>query len=185
MPARLDRLDRDHVQLLVVDIQEKLLPHIHEHAQMLAQAERMIRAAVVLDVPITVSEQYPKGLGSTNPAIVDAAAGATRLAKMSFSFCGEAACRSRLASVLRPQVLLVGIETHVCVQQTALDLLGMQMQPVVLADAVGSRRPLDCQIALDYLRAAGAIVTTVEAVIFQLVRESSGELFRRILPIVR
>ena len=104
---------------------------------------------------------------------------------MTFSFCADAACRQRVSGVLRPQVLIVGIETHVCVYQTALDLLAMQMRPVVLADAVGSRRPFDSAIALDGLRAAGVRVTTVESAIFQLVHEAGTDRFKRILPIVR
>lgn len=186
MPGtRIDRLDREHVQLVVVDMQERLIPHIHEHADVLAHAERMIRAAAVLDIPITVSEQYPRGLGPTAPAIRAAAGSAPLLAKTTFSLCGDEACRSRITAVLRPQVLLVGIETHVCVQQTALDLLEMQMRPFVLVDAVGSRRPLDAQVAIERMRGAGVVVTTVEAAIFQLVRESGTELFKRILPLVR
>jgi nicotinamidase-related amidase len=179
------RLDREHAQLLVVDIQEKLLPHIHEHEHMVAQAERMIRAASVLDIPITISEQYPEGLGGTVDSIRAAGEGAVQAEKMTFSFCADAACRQRIGEVLRPQVLLVGMETHVCVYQTALDLLDLQMTPVVLADAVGSRRPRDHDVALDGLRAAGVVVTTVESAIFQLVHDSGSELFKRILPIVK
>jgi nicotinamidase-related amidase len=79
----------------------------------------------------------------------------------------------------------VGIETHICVQQTALDLLRMKMQPVVLADAAGSRRPQDREIALHRMRAAGAVVTTVESALFELVHESGTDLFKKILPLVR
>jgi isochorismate hydrolase len=179
------RLARRHAQLLIVDIQERLLPQIADHARVVAAAEQMIRAAAVLDLPVTLSEQYPRGLGPTTPAIAAAAAGAPRLEKLTFSFCADKKCRERIAAVLRPQVLLVGIEAHVCVYQTALDLLEMQMQPVVLADAVGSRRVLDYQVALDGLRAAGAVVTTVESAIFQLLHESGTELFKRMLPLVK
>jgi isochorismate hydrolase len=183
--AHIERLECEHAQLLVVDFQEKLLPSIADHAVVVAQAERMIRAAAVLELPITISEQYPRGLGPTVPAILAAANGAVRLQKMTFSFCGDAACRKRLAAVLRPQVLIVGIEAHVCVFQTALDLLAMQMRPVVLADAVGSRRATDYGVALDALRASGVTVVTVESAIFQLLREAGTDLFKRMLPIVR
>ncbi len=184
MNSNVPRIDVEHAQLLVVDLQEKLLPFIAGHEQVLAAAEKMIRAAVVLELPVTVSQQYSKGLGPTNPAILAAATGAARAEKMTFSFCADPDCRRKLPST-RPQVLLVGIEAHVCVQQTALDLLGLQMRPVVLADAVGSRRPFDCQIALDRMRAAGVVVTTVESAIFELVHESGTDRFKRILPIVR
>jgi len=179
------RLTRDHAQLLIIDIQERLLPYITDHEDVLAHAERMIRAAAALEIPITLSEQYPRGLGPTTPSINAAAEGVVRFEKTTFSFCADPACRERVLSVGRPQVLLIGIETHVCVQQTSLDLLDMQMQPMVLADAVGSRRPTDYQVALDGMRAAGVVVTTVESAIFQIMHESGTELFKRILPLVR
>lgn len=179
------RLDCDHAQLLIVDIQERLLPFIHEHENVVARAEQMTRAAIALDLPVTVSEQYKKGLGDTIGAVSEAAGDSTRLEKMTFSFCADDACRTRITETMRPQVLIVGIEAHVCVMQTALDLLEMQMRPVILADAVGSRRPFDCQVALDGLRAAGAVVTTVESAIFQLVHESGTPLFKKILPLVK
>lgn len=178
-------VERERAQLLVVDIQEKLLPHIAEHERVVAQAARITRAAAALAVPVTVSEQYPQGLGPTTPALNAAAEGAARATKMTFSFCADEACRRRLVEVGRPQVLLVGIETHVCVLQTALELLEMQMEPIVLADAVGSRRVLDWQIALERMRAAGVIVTTVESAIFEMVHASGTELFKRVLPLVK
>lgn len=180
------RLDLPRAQLLVVDIQQKLLPLIHNHESVLAQSERMVKAAAALGLPVTISEQYVRGLGPTLPSITAAAADAPHTEKMTFSYCQDPACRERLLSLdRRRHVLLIGIETHVCVLQTALDLLDMQHTPYILADAVGSRRELDYRMALDRLRHAGAIVTTVESVIFELVRESGTDLFKRILPIVK
>lgn len=179
------RLDCEHAQLLIIDIQEKLLPRIADHARLVDQAELMIRAAVALEVPITLSEQYPKGLGPTVPRIAQAATGAHRMEKTTFSFVAHEPGRKHLAAALRPQVLLLGIEAHVCVFQTALDLLGLQMRPVVLADAVGSRCPTDYQVALEGLRATGAVVTTVESAIFQLLYESGTEAFKKVLPLVK
>lgn len=184
-PRHAARLNLEHAQLLVVDIQERLLPQIHEHESVVARAEQMIRAALALELPVTVSEQYPRGLGPTTPAISAAAQAAPRLEKTTFSFCADTSCREHITALLRPQVLLIGIETHVCVQQTALDLLELQMQPFVLADAVSSRRVFDRDVALERMRAAGAIVTTVESAIFQLVHEAGTERFKRILPLVR
>jgi len=175
----------EHAQLLVIDIQERLLPFIENREMVVTQAERMIRAARALEIPVTLSEQYVKGLGATVPPIAQAAQEVPRFEKLTFSFVAHEPGRKHLSAVLRPQVLLVGIETHVCVQQTALDLLEMQMQPVVLADAVGSRRTLDYQVALDGMRTAGVLVTTVESAIFQLVRAAGTEQFKRILPLVK
>ncbi|MBK9128604.1 MAG: hydrolase [Phycisphaerales bacterium] len=184
-PPHPHRLDRDRAQLLVVDIQEKLLPRIDGHEAMLARAEQVIRAALVIGVPVTVSEQYVKGLGPTVARIRDAAGEAPRFEKLAFSFCDEPACRERIESLGRPQVILAGIETHVCVLQTALDLLAAGSTPFVVADAVGSRAARDYDVALAGLRSAGAAVTTAESAIFQLLRASGTALFKRVLPLVK
>ena len=129
-----------------------------------------------------------RGLGPTRQEVLDAAAAAPncrRIEKMTFSVFRHAPLRERIVSLDRPQVLLAGVESHVCVQQTALDLLVHGLEPYVLADAVGSRRPGDYSVALDRLRAAGAVVTTVEAAIFELLERAGTELFKRMLPVVR
>lgn len=179
------RLDREQAQLLIVDIQEKLLPFITDYEIVVQQAVRITRAAGVLGLPVTVSEQYPQGLGSTTPPVRDAAGAAPLTTKMTFSYCRDEACRNHISANGRQQVLLVGIETHVCVQQTALDLLTLGMQPFVLADAVGSRRRMDYEIALERMSRAGVIITTVESAIFQMVEESGTQRFKDILPIVK
>jgi nicotinamidase-related amidase len=183
--AGFPRLEAPKAQLVVVDLQEKLLPHIAEHENVVSQVVRMVRAARELELPITVSEQYPEGLGRTPPAVLVAAEGASRLEKTTFSLWQDEPIRERMLSLTRSHVLLAGIEAHVCVQQTAFDLLETQMVPFVLADAVGSRRPLDRDIALDRMRSAGMSVTTVESAIFEMLEEAGTELFKRILPIVR
>ncbi|MFH1746987.1 MAG: isochorismatase family protein [Planctomycetota bacterium] len=182
------RLTRDQTQLVVVDMQEKMLPHITQQADVRRECVRMIRAAVEMDLPITISEQYVRGLGPTNPDVLEAASQATNvetIEKMTFSLCRHDALRDRIQSLGRPQVLLVGVETHVCVAQTALDLLDMSLQPIILADAVGSRRPTDRDTALARLRSASAIITTVEAAIFELLEIAGTDVFKRILPLVR
>ncbi len=185
LDPRTQRLVLGRTQLLVIDIQEKLFPLIHENARVAARSALMIKAARAMDVPVTVSEQYVKGLGPTIPALAEAIAGLPRFEKLAFSFCGEAPCRKQIESAGRPQVLLIGIETHVCVQQTALDLLRDGMVPIVLADAVGSRTALDYQTALERMRSAGVIVTSVESPIFELLGASGTELFKKVLPLVK
>lgn len=179
------RSQRDRAQLLVVDVQPRLLPSIHDRQSVAAQVVRMCRAARELELPVTITEQYPEGLGHTAPDVAAAAEGAVKLEKSTFSVWADDACRERLGSLGRPQVLIVGIETHVCVQQTALDLLDAQMSPIVLADAVGSRRRLDYTIALRGMRRAGVTITTVESAIFEMLERSGTELFKRLLPIVK
>ncbi len=179
------RLTSDRAQLLVVDIQERLIPHISGHAELIQQSVRMLRAAALLSVAVTISEQYPQGLGPTHGEIRAAAGEAALLQKMSFSVCGEEHCLSRVRELDRPQVLLLGIETHVCVLQTALDLLAAGLSPVLLCDAVGSRRVQDREVALGRMRDAGVLLTTVESVIYELMGRAGTDVFRRMLPIVR
>lgn len=179
------RLHAAHAQLLVVDMQQRMLARIAGQEAVVGQALRMIRAASQLELPITICQQEPQALGGTEPRLVQAAGEAPRLDKQSFSVWGAPGCKERIGGLMRPQVLLVGVETHICIRQSALDLLGAQMQPFVLADASGARRPADHELALAGLRAAGAVVTTVEAAIFDLLGRAGTECFRRILPIVR
>ncbi|MBI5863979.1 MAG: hydrolase [Planctomycetes bacterium] len=179
------RLSRSECQLVVVDIQERLLPHINQHECVVEQSVKMLQAAAVLDVPVLLSEQYRAKLGPTAKPIRDAISAATEIEKMAFSVCRDATAGEAILKRGRSQVLLLGIETHVCVQQTALDLLARGMTPVVLADAVSSRRRLDREIAIERMRSAGAVITTVESAIFELLELSGTDLFRRILPIVR
>lgn len=182
-PARQPRLD--NAQLLVVDLQQKLLPHISGGDTVVARTVVMCRAARELGLPVTVTEQYPEGLGYTSPIVTDVTGDAAKLEKTAFSAWSDPACREHISALDRPHVLIVGIETHVCVQQTAYDLLEAQMSPFVLADAVGSRRPLDYQVALRGMRQAGVNITTVESAIFELLDEAGTDLFKRILPIVK
>jgi isochorismate hydrolase len=183
-PAGL-RLSAERAQLLVVDIQERLLPRIDGHESMTAQTVRMLRIAREMGLPITVSEQNPQGLGPTVAPIRDAAGDVRVLRKKAFSVCGEAECLEALRHFGRAQVLLVGIETHVCVQQTALDLLCSGFEPFVLADAVGSRTALDREVALERMARAGVVVTTVESAAFDMLRTYDSELFKRVLPHLR
>jgi nicotinamidase-related amidase len=172
-------------QLLVIDLQERLMPHIDGAGAVIEQTVRMIRAARELRLPISLSEQNAKALGATVSPVFEAVGDAPRIAKVHFSLCGCKEAQARITSLMRPQVLLCGVEAHVCVQQTALDLLGDQMQPIVLADAVSSRRPLDREVALERMRSAGVVVTTVESVVFELLERCDTELFRRVLPLVK
>lgn len=182
---RVDRLDTTHAQVLLVDMQARMMPAIDQAAEITTAAVRMLRAARALKVPITISEHYPSGLGATVPEVLKAAETEPQVEKMTFSVCGDDAARELLKRALRPAVLLMGVETHVCVQQTALDLLEMQMMPFVLADAVSSRRAFDRQVALDRLRAAGAVVTTTESAIFDLLRVAGTPQFKEVLALVK
>jgi len=184
MSDLLTKLEPGGAVLLVVDIQEKLLPAIDHAEACVAAAKRMIEAARVLVVPTVVTEQYPAGLGPTCAAIKEALGDAPVAEKVRFSACVDSVMRA-LAQLSRRQVIVVGIEAHVCVQQTVLDLLRAGYLPYVCADAVSSRQPLDRQTAMARMRQAGAIITTTESVIFELLGQAGTQQFKQILRIVK
>lgn len=174
----------DQAVLLVVDLQEKLLPAMDGGEGCLAAGIKMIRAARVLEVPVLLTEQYPAGLGPTCAAVREAVGETPAIEKLRFSACVEPVME-QLTTLGRRQVLVVGIEAHVCVQQTVLDLLRARYSVWACADAVSSRRPFDRDIALERLRQAGAIVTTTESAIFELLHEAGTPQFKQMLRIVK
>lgn len=180
-----DRLDRSLGQLLVVDVQAKLLPHIEDSARLLDRCALMLRAAQALGLPITVTEQNRARIGATDPKLMELAPSSHVYEKMTFSALASLAIRERVLGLLRPQVLLVGVETHVCVQQTALDLLRIGQRPWLLADAAGSRKAVDREIAIQRMQQAGVVVTTVEAAVFELLGAAGTAEFRAMLPHIK
>lgn len=184
MNRHLAVLRADTTVLLVVDVQERLLPAIQDGERVIEASRRMAAAAGVLGVPILVTEQYPTGLGPTCAGLKECLADAAVVEKTRFSACVPAIL-DQLADLGRPHVVVVGVETHVCVQQTVLDLLRLGYLPYLCVDAVGSRRALDRETAIERMRRAGAIVTTTESVIFEIVGEAATDQFKQILKIVK
>lgn len=172
--------------LLIVDVQQKLAPHICDSAGNITQIARLVRAAATLALPVVVTEQNSAGLGGTLPELAQLLpARALRFEKTAFSCFGDSRFREWLAAAGRSQVIVTGIEAHVCVQKTVLELLNAGYAPFVAADAVGSRRALDRDIAVARMREAGAIITTAESAIFELLTEYTDPPFREILKIVK
>jgi nicotinamidase-related amidase len=173
--------------LLVVDFQERLLPFIRQREQILEAATLLIRGAAIFELPILATEQYPKGIGSTDSALAREIerAGGCVMEKMAFSSCGESALRDELRRIDRDQVIVCGIEAHVCVQQTALDLVTMDYHTAVCADAIGSRSPVDYSVALERMRQMGAAVTTVESVLFELCTECGTPRFKKMIELIK
>ena len=183
------RLIPDYTALLVVDIQEKLLPHIHNREQVVEQAGKLIDGAAALELPILVTEQYRKGLGRTVLDVRAKLDAAGRLVvcdaeKLKFSACVEAV-REQMARHGVRCVVLCGIEAHVCVLQTALDLRDNGYMTAVALDAIGSRTQSDQAAAERRMIQAGVIPTTAESALFELVHEAGGERFKAVLPIVK
>jgi isochorismate hydrolase len=181
-PARTRAADS---ALLVIDLQEKLMPVIHEGLRVLEQARKFIQAARLLKLPLLVTEQYPKGIGPTCAAIKQVLGDAPTVEKLTFSGCGVDSFWSRWQSFHRPNALLCGVEAHVCVQQTALDLIERGQNVFVLADIVSSRRVLDYDLALQRMHDAGAIITTSESVMFELLGRADIPEFKEVLKLVK
>jgi len=180
----LNHLRPDNTVLLVVDVQDKLLPAIHEADAVVEFARRMIEAAKVFEMPILAAEQNPAGLGRLCAALREALGPVQPIEKTLFSACVSGIV-GRLQDLGRPNVIVVGIEAHVCVQQTVLDLLRLGYTPFVCADAVGSRRPIDRDTAIERMRQGGAVITTTESATFELLGEACTDAFKKILKIVK
>ena len=180
----LNHLRPESAVLLVVDVQDKLLPAIHEADAVVEFARRMVEAAKVFAMPILAVEQNPAGLGRLCSILRDALGEVRPVEKTRFSAC-VAGITEKLQELGRPNVIVVGIEAHVCVQQTVLDLLRLGYTPFVCADAVGARRPLDRDTAIERMRQGGAVVTTTESATFELLGQAGTDTFKKILKIVK
>jgi len=173
-------LSRDESVLVVVDYQEKLMPHIYGKEAILGKAGLLLFAAETLGVPVLATEQYPKGLGGTVPEVRGAIPSFAPVEKNCFSCAGEPEFSRRLAALGRKQVILMGVETHVCVGQTALELAAKGNSVYIVVDASGSRRPLDAQTALRRLESVGIGLVTAEGVVFEWLRRAGTDEFKKI-----
>lgn len=175
-------LDRSRSLLLVVDIQERLAAVMADRDAVVEQAGKMVLAAQCLDIPILVTEQYPKGLGRTVHELRKLLDAGDAIEKLAFSCCAEPELREAVEALPeRDQVVLVGMEAHVCVFQTALDVLAMGRSAYVVADAVCSQREGDALVAMQWMARSGVFVTTAQSAIFQLLEKAGTPEFKRVL----
>jgi len=173
-------MNRRDSTLLVVDFQARLMPHISEGEEVLANAVWLVEVARRVGVPVVLTEQNRAKLGVSDPTLVNAAGEAHCAEKMHFSAaaCG---CLAHTEVERRPQVVICGVESHVCVQQTALGLSRQGKQVFVVAEAVGSRRPTDKQLALARMAAHGIDIVSREMVAFEWLEEAGTDLFREVI----
>ncbi len=182
-------LTRDKSQLLIVDVQDKLLKAISGKDRVVERCVRLVRAARALGVPITLSEQYPQGLGPTADPIRDAFANAgVMVDKVEFSCLRSEQLRERLHELRRqgrPQVVIGGIEAHVCVLQTAIDLESQGFEVFVVADAIGSRSKVSRRLAISRLLKAGADVVDSEMVLFEWLERAGTPAFKELQALIK
>lgn len=171
--------------LLVIDIQERILPVINNYQRVVDNTLKLIKGFKVLGLPIFHTEQYPKGLGPTVQTIADELGDIMPLDKMSFSCSGAGNLFDELTHKNLLQVVVCGIEAHVCVQQTVLDLLENGFQVSLAADAVSSRKDIDYSVALDRMRHHGIEVSTTESILFELLNICGTPQFKEISKIVK
>lgn len=180
-------LEAEQCALIVVDIQEKLLPPIWERERLLRNSQLLIRLAGILKIPAIVSTQYAKGLGNTTPEIASLLPDVTAIDKVMFSCFGSDVFCSALKRLpgQRTTVLLCGMETHICVMQTALAALHEGYMVHVASDAVSSRVEWNWRIGLDRMRAAGAVISSTEMMMYELLRSSGSPAFKELLPYLK
>jgi nicotinamidase-related amidase len=183
--AHADLLEREDSILLLVDIQERLFPTIHERQAMETEIVRLGRAAEILGVPVVISEQYPKGLGRTLPSVRNAAPGAGILEKTSFSCAANEALMGTIRGLDRGSVVIAGIEAHICVLQTALDLIRRGYRVHVASDATGSRIPRNHRVGTERAAHGGAVITSVETVLFEWLRRSDATHFKAVQALIK
>ncbi len=178
-------VDAKQSLLLVIDMQEAFRPHIPDMENVVQRTQVMVQAAKILGLPLVVTEQYPKGLGRTVEPLQQSLGECRYYEKTAFSVMKEPPCQEVLHRADRKQIIIVGIETHVCVLQTALHLLQEGFQVYIAADAVGSRRKMDYDMALARMRQAGAVITTVEAAIMEMTISSRHPSFKEISKTIK
>jgi len=180
-------LEAEQCALVVIDIQEKLLPPIFQKEQLVGNAQLLIRAAGILKLPTLVSTQYAKGLGGTVPQVASLLAGTQPIDKTLFSCFGSDVFCSSLKRLpgQRTTLLLCGMESHICVTQTALAALREGYLVHVASDAVSSRTEWNWKIGLERMRAAGAVISSTEMMIYELMRASSSAEFKEMLPYLK
>jgi nicotinamidase-related amidase len=180
-------LEVEECALIVIDIQEKLLPPIFQKEQLVRNAQLLIRAAGILGIPALVSTQHAKGLGATVSDIASLLPAAEPIDKTLFSCFGSDVFCNLLQRLpgQRNTLLLCGMESHICVAQTSLAALRYGYFVHVASDAVSSRTEWNWKIGLDRMRAAGAVISSTEMIIYELLRSSSTAAFKELLPLLR
>jgi nicotinamidase-related amidase len=178
-------LDRARSALLVVDVQARLAPAIAEGERVTGRVRILLEAARLLGVPAVVSEQYPKGLGHTVEALQPLLDRARVIPKTHFSCAREPALAEAIRGLDRPQLVLCGMETHVCVLQTAIDLQDQGYAVHVAADAAGSRHPERRELGLARMRHAGCTIVDTEMVLFEWLGAAGTDEFRSLIPLIR
>ena len=178
------RILSDNSLAVIIDVQERLFPHMHERESLEKNLNKLLSGLIILDLPVIFTEQYSKGLGLTIPSLT-AFIRPSAIEKNSFSCCDNPAFMQSLENSGKKNVLIAGIESHVCVLQTVIDLTEKGFRPVVIEDCVTSRNPNDRIISIQRMHQEGAIISTLESILFELLRTSGTARFKEISKLVK
>lgn len=180
-----DLLDRNHTTLVVIDMQEPFLRGIFERDRVVGNVSILVEAAKTLGLPVVATLQYQAKMGDVIPEIDQALPEGERIDKTTFSCCGKKGFVAALEKLGHPGVILCGVEAHICVNQTVLDLLRLSYQVYVVADAVSSRKESNYRIGLERMSQAGAVIISTEMAVFELLRDAAAPEFKKILELVK
>ncbi|MCB2204780.1 hydrolase [bacterium] len=178
-------LTTEHAMLLVIDVQGKLAELVHRSGQVQNNTRILIEGSKVLGLPVVATEQYPKGLGHTVDAVASALGDAPVIEKSSFSCCGERDFDLKLNELHKTDIIVCGIETHVCVYQTVRDLLALGYNVHIVTDAVSSRTEENWKLGVRKCETLGAKLTSTEMLLFELLQVSGTEQFKAISKLVK
>ena len=179
------RILKEKTAALVIDIQERLFPVMYEKENLLKNCEILVAGLVELSVPLIVTQQYTKGLGETLPEIKSRIPDFSYIEKRDFSCCGELSIIEELKKTCAENVIICGIESHICVLQTAVDLKGTGFNPIVVMDCVSSRTKENIEMAKERFRYEGIMTASYESILFELTRSSAAPEFRAISKIIK
>jgi nicotinamidase-related amidase len=179
------RILKENALAVLVDIQERLFPHIYDNGILLANSAKLLEGLKILEVPVLVTQQYSKGLGQTVSTLQEKIVPFNYIEKLSFSCCDENQFIGALNRFQKKFIILFGIEAHVCLLQTCVDLLAMGYIPVLVEDCISSRKISDKIIAVERMRQEGAIISSYESILMELTRYAGNESFRKISGIIK
>ena len=177
-------INKETTALLVIDVQEKLMPVVQDAEQIFANVNRLIKGVTTINVPIVITEQYPKGLGNTC-AEVEIPEGIQPIEKICFSCIQSANVLEELKARNITSLIVCGVESHICVLKTTLEALEKNIEVHVVADAVSSRTTANKQLALERMRQSGAFIVSTEIILFQLIDEAGTDAFKTISRLIK
>ena len=179
------RFSMEDTAAIVVDYQEKLVPVMEGKEELIAASKVYLAGLKELGIPMIVTQQYTKGIGNTIPEIAECLGDFTAYDKNTFSICKNEEIYAAVKALGKKNILISGVEAHICVLQTAIDLKAAGYQPVIVADCVSSRKELDKELGLKRAEQEGILITSKEAILFELTRKAGGPVFKQISALIK